>query len=136
MPPLRRYAIAAAVWRVLPLAGYVALALTRPDPAAVVVVLCVEGFCAGLLTTTLFALMMSRVDRAIGATHFTVLASVEVLGKLPGQMASGVIAAAVGYPALFAFGAACQLLGLALLRWRVVEPRRVVVEGEGPAAVH
>ncbi len=101
---LERAVLLAATWRVLPLAGYVALALTRPGPGAIVAVLCVECFFAGLLTTTLFALMMSRVDRAIGATHFTVLASVEVLGKLPGQMVSGAIASVAGYAALFALG--------------------------------
>jgi PAT family beta-lactamase induction signal transducer AmpG len=33
--------------------------------------------------------MMSRVDRRIGATHFTLFASVEVAGKLPGGIMGG-----------------------------------------------
>lgn len=63
----------------------------------------------------MFAFMMSRVDRRIGATHFTVLASVEVLGKAPAGLLSGVLADAVGYGPVFALSVALSVAFLGLL---------------------
>ncbi len=65
----------------------------------------VESFCAGAVTTAMFAYMMSRVNRTIGAAHYTLLAAVEVLGKVPVSLGSGFLAEKVGYPATFALGA-------------------------------
>ena len=59
--------------------------------------------------------MMSRVDKRIGATHFTILASVEVIGKSPGALASGMLADRFGYSWLFATGVILSLLVLALI---------------------
>lgn len=68
----------------------------------VIVVSCIEHFLGGALTTVVFALMMRHTCREIGGTHFTLLASIEVLGKsLPGAL-SGVVAASAGYAGLFA----------------------------------
>jgi hypothetical protein len=58
----------------------------------------------------MFAFMMSRTDRTIGATHYTLLATIEVLGKSPLSLTSGLIAEEVGYAATFAMG-----LGLSLV---------------------
>jgi hypothetical protein len=60
----------------------------------------------------MFAFMMSKVDRSIGATHFTLFATIEVLGKSPGAWASGPLSERFGYAAVFA-GAA--LLSVAFL---------------------
>jgi MFS family permease len=65
-----------------------------------------EHLAGGAITTLVFALMMRHTDREIGATHYTLLASLEVLGKLPVATLSGVLAARLGYPALFAIGSA------------------------------
>ena len=73
---------------------------------AVIAVTCVEHLAGGAITTLVFALMMRHTDRQIGATHYTLLASLEVLGKLPVATLSGVLAARLGYPALFAIGSA------------------------------
>jgi hypothetical protein len=86
-----------------------------PTPAAVVAVTCVETFTGGALTTVVFAMMMARVDRTIGASHYTALAAVEVAGKLPGPPVAGAIAAALGYPALFAIAAATTAALLVLI---------------------
>jgi PAT family beta-lactamase induction signal transducer AmpG len=74
-----------------------------PDAAAgsVIAVTCLEHLAGGSITTIVFALMMRHTDPQIGATHYTLLASTEVLGKLPLSVLSGVLAAAIGYPALF-----------------------------------
>ena len=63
-----------------------------------------EHFFAGLLTTSMFAFMMARVDRTIGAAHYTLLATIEVLGKTPPSLLSGVHAGALGYGPAFSIG--------------------------------
>ena len=76
--------------------------------------ICYESFCGGLLTTIIFTYMMSSVDRSIGATHYTMLSTVELMGKSIPSVSSGLIAEAFGYKALFAFGAACSIVFVAL----------------------
>jgi len=71
---------------------------------AVIGVTCVEHLVGGAITTVVFALMMRHTDRQIGATHYTLLASLEVLGKLPLATFSGVLAVWLGYPSLFGLG--------------------------------
>lgn len=77
-------------------------ALPQPSAVAVIGVTCVEHLLGGAITTVLFALMMRHTDREIGATHFSLLAGVEVWGKLPLGALSGVLAARLGYEAVFA----------------------------------
>jgi hypothetical protein len=91
------------------------IAATTATRAGVIAVTCAEYLAGGALTTVVFALMMSRVDRRIGATHYTVLAAVEVLGKFPGAWVSGPIAEAFGYPALFALATVLTALLLATI---------------------
>lgn len=75
--------------------------LAVPTASQVIAVTCVEHLLGGAITTVMFALMMHHTERAIGATHFTLLASLEVWGKLPFAALSGVIAQHLGYRALF-----------------------------------
>lgn len=109
----------ATLLRCLPLAAQTWLAgLSHAgglEPWHVIVVTSAEHLASGVLTTALFAFMMSRVDRAIGASHYTLLASVEVLGKSPGAWASGALAQALGYAPLFALGTLASLVLLAPL---------------------
>lgn len=74
----------------------------HPSASAVITVTCVEHLFGGAITTVLFAMMMRRTDREIGATHYTLLASLEVWGKVPLSALSGVLAQLLGYPALYA----------------------------------
>src|SRR4029078_10880269 len=97
VPPVRAVAINAAL-RALPVGAEWWLSLVRVTPLRVVTVTCVEHFFAGALTTAMFAYMRSRVDRRIGATHYTLLATVEVWGKLPAAAVSGLIADRTSYP--------------------------------------
>jgi PAT family beta-lactamase induction signal transducer AmpG len=118
---LTRSLVLIGALRVLPLAGIWALSALRGtptaalDPTAVLVAASAEHLVGGALTTVMFALMMSRVDRRIAATHFTLLASVEVVGKSPGSWLSGVLADALGYPPVFALGALLSLAWLGLM---------------------
>jgi hypothetical protein len=77
--------------------------------ASVILVSCIEHFLGGALTTVVFALMMSQTRREIGGTHFTLLASLEVLGKSLLGMWSGVLAVALGYSGLFATATALSI---------------------------
>ena len=119
-------AFTAAV-RCLPLAGQLMLALDAELGANVVIgVTCAEHFFGGALTTAMFAFMMSRVDPRIGGTHFTLLASVEVLGKLPVGPLAGELAHRSGYVPVFAVAVALSVLYLPLLvlvRRRPAAPR-------------
>lgn len=76
--------------------------------ATVIAINCAEHFLGGALTTCMFALMMSRVDRRIGGTHFTLFAVVEVAGKFTAVI-SGALADAWGYAAVFAIAVAATV---------------------------
>jgi hypothetical protein len=122
LPVLRALAVA-AVLRIAPLAAQWWLSLQHPISAdAVIAVTCSEHFFGGMLTTAMFATMMGSVDRTIGATHFTALAAVEVLGKSPAAWLSGVLAEYAGYPTLFA---TATLLSVAFLL--TLPPLRLVL---------
>jgi PAT family beta-lactamase induction signal transducer AmpG len=96
----------ALLWTALLRAGGVAAEwwlslLALPTAADVIGVTCIEHFLGGSITTVMFALMMRHTDRQIGGTHYTLLASLEVWGKLPFGALSGVIAQHLGYPVLY-----------------------------------
>ena len=90
--------------------------LPQPGAAAIILVTCVEHFFGGAITTVLFALMMHHTDRSIGGTHYTLLASLEVWGKLPLGALSGIIASAFGYPTVFGWGTALCVAFAVLVR--------------------
>jgi PAT family beta-lactamase induction signal transducer AmpG len=121
-----------AVARTLAILGVVVLGGLEPGSISngdVVLAKGLEELTGGGLTTAMFAFMMGHVDRRIGATHYTLLAGVEVFGKMPGGLLSGVLADAVGFAWTFATGFAISLVCLPLLR--LVRPRPV----EPPQAV-
>jgi len=113
--PLLRVVGWCAVARALPVAGEWWLTQVDPTPNRILAVTCFEHLFGGALTTAMFAYMMSRVDRKIGATHYTVLAAVEVWGKLPAAWLSGFIAARASYATLFAVATVLSIAFLALL---------------------
>lgn len=101
--------------RIVPTIGLWALATFGTSDAAVLGVTLSEHFFGGALTTAIFAFMMSQVDRSIGGTHYTALATVEVLGKSPASLLSGVLARHLEYAGVFAASAVLSTLFLALL---------------------
>lgn len=89
--------------------------LSPPLPLDIIVVSIMEHFAGGALTTAMFAFMMLRVDSAVGASHYTVLASIEVLGKMPTGLIAGFIATQLGYRSTFLLGTALSTVFLLLL---------------------
>ena len=63
-----------------------------------------------MITPVMFAFMMDLCDRKVGATHYTALAAVEVVGKMSVSTLSGLLADRVGYGGLFSLGAGISLL--------------------------
>jgi predicted MFS family arabinose efflux permease len=111
---LRALGLTAAA-RVVPLAALAIVAGESPGSTAVIAVSSAEHFFGGALTTAMFAFMMSKVDRAIGATHFTLFATIEVIGKSPGAWASGPLAERLGYVPVFGCAALLSVAFLPLL---------------------
>jgi len=105
----------ALLFRLLPLGGIFLLSVGSVTPESVIPVTIGEHFFGGMLTTVMFAFMMSMVDKKIGATHYTLLASIEVVGKAPGAWFSGVMAEALGYRGLFAIGVLLSALVIFLV---------------------
>ncbi len=107
----------AAVLRSLPLFLQWAIAarLIEANATSVIGVTVAEHFFGGILTTAMFALMMSKVDRRIGATHYAVLASVEVLGKAPSGLLSGFLVQGFGFATVFLGAALVSIAFIALL---------------------
>lgn len=129
---LFRTLVLASVLRAVSVGAEWALTASVPTPASVIGVSIGEHFCGGLLTTALFAFMMSRVDPRIGATHYTLLASVEVMGKAPAAFFSGVVAEALGYGGTFALGTAICVAFVGLLV--LVRPRPLSAADGGASA--
>lgn len=115
-PPLRAVGIAAAL-RALPILAIALLATLHPPHELLLAAALAEHFFGGLLTTATFAFLMARTDPRIGGAHFTALASVEVLGKFPPSLASGLLAEQIGYAATFTTAAALSLAFLLVLPW-------------------
>ncbi len=119
LPLLGAVALTATL-RVVPLVGRWLLVTQGVTEASVIGVTLAEEFFGGALTTAMFAFMMSRVDRRIGGTHYTLLASVEVWGKAPvgplaGWLADSQRGLGWGYARVFMLGIALSLAFLLLL---------------------
>jgi MFS transporter, PAT family, beta-lactamase induction signal transducer AmpG len=106
-----------SVIRALSLVAMWALAagLLPPTPGVITAITGLEHFFAGLVTTCMFAFMMSKVDRSVGATHFTLLAAVEVIGKSPTGLVSGALVDRLGWQSVFLIGALLSWAFLVLL---------------------
>jgi len=100
--------------RAIPLVAIAALPLLEGVPSAWLlypVTLC-EHFMGGMLTPLMFAFMMDLCDRRVGATHYTALAAVELMGKMVMSLNAGLLVERVGlgYGGLFCVGAGLSLL--------------------------
>jgi MFS transporter, PAT family, beta-lactamase induction signal transducer AmpG len=111
---LHAVAIASGL-RALAVAGEWWLSLVEPTTSRVAAVIAVESLFGGAVTTAIFAYMMSRVDRRIAATHYTLLATVEVFGKQLASWISGFVADLTGYPTLFLIATVLAVAFLGLL---------------------
>jgi predicted MFS family arabinose efflux permease len=105
-----------AVLRIFPLAGEWWLSTLGSLPeSSVLSIICSEHFFGGMLTTAMFAWMMSRIDPRIGGSHFTALATIEVFGKAPSSWLSGLIADRGGYSLVFGAGTVLSAVFLLVL---------------------
>merc|ERR1712023_388290 len=89
--------------------------------AALQALIVYESFCGGLLTTIIFTYMMASVDKSIGATHYSMLSTVELAGKSIPSIAFGLLAEAVGYQHVFALGAGCSVMFVLLCCWIILQ---------------
>jgi MFS family permease len=113
--PIRAIAIAATL-RAGAVSAYAIIAATgTTDFEALVAASWAEEAFGGALTTAMFAFMMQQIDARIGATHYTVLASLEVAGKFPGSLLSGVVAKHLGFATCFAAAATLSVAYLPLV---------------------
>jgi hypothetical protein len=115
--PLQVALIGIAMFRAAGVAAEWWISVVDASAWDVIVVTCIEHFLGGALTTVVFALMMRHTRREIGGTHFTLLASLEVLGKSLLGAWSGVIAAGIGYSGLFATATVLSFGFTALAVW-------------------
>lgn len=116
-----------AVLRVLAIFGQWLIASFGPLAHGwVALATCAEHLASGALTTIMFAFMMERVDKRIGATHYTVLATLEVLGKAPLSLSAGYLAETLGVRV--SFGMAVFFAVMWLVLHRIATPRLTVPE--------
>ena len=115
--PLLRAVGWSALVRALPLFGMWALVagFISISPSHVIALTVLEHFFGGMLTTSMFALMMSKVDKRIGATQFTLLATIEVVGKSPWGLASGALVDRIGWASTFAIAVGLSVAFMTLL---------------------
>ena len=111
-----------AILRVLAIAGQWLIASFGPLAHGwVALATCAEHLASGALTTIMFAFMMERVDKRIGATHYTVLATLEVLGKAPLSLSAGFLAESLGVRV--SFGLAVFFAAMWLVLHRLAVPK-------------
>jgi len=103
------------IFRLVPLFGEWYCTTIVPSPSVVILITIAEHLFGGMLTTAMFAFMMYCVDSVIGATHYTLLATIEVIGKSPGMWFSGLLADTIGYSYLFALGIVVSFIPLVLM---------------------
>ncbi|MFM2152136.1 MAG: major facilitator family transporter [Pseudomonadota bacterium] len=82
-----------------------------------VVAIALEHMAVGLLTPVLFAWMMDVTDPTIGATHYTLLATTELLAKTLAAIFAGPLCDRLGVPVLLLLAGSVGALPLALWPW-------------------
>jgi PAT family beta-lactamase induction signal transducer AmpG len=100
----------------------------KAGDAWLVMAIALEHVAVGLLTPVLFAWMMDVTDPAIGATHYTLLATVELLAKTLAAIFAGPLCDRLGVPVLMLLAGSVGALPLGLWPWaRRVPDRSAVV---------
>jgi MFS family permease len=107
------------VLRAIPLVFIALLPFLKPPLSVWILypVTLAEHLVGGMITPIMFAFMMDLCDRKVGATHYTTLAAVEVVGKMSVSTFSGLLADRIGYGGLFSLGAGISLLWPLVVYW-------------------
>jgi PAT family beta-lactamase induction signal transducer AmpG len=106
-------------------AGMMLLAVTIHIQASwplLTVAIGVQHLAVGLLTPVLFAYMMDVTDPVLGATHYTLLATTELVAKSLALLVTGPLSDAVGVPTLAMLTGSVGALPLLLLPTLVRPP--------------
>ena len=85
-----------------------------------IITLCLGNFCAGLITTATFTTMMTLSQSAetnIQTSHYSLLATMEVMGKLMFASVAGAMIDAVGLDKVFILFVILAILTVPLLLW-------------------
>jgi RhtX/FptX family siderophore transporter len=116
-------------------AGYAALAIDRPGPAALYALCGAEHLAGGMATAALFTCMMDWCSPEASATDYTVQASAVVVATCAASAASGFSAQAFGYFGHFALATVLALAALVAVRLGFPTPAaaRAIRRGAGEA---
>ena len=101
--------------RLVPQAGRLYLSVSPVSESIVIAIMAVESVTGGAVTTVVFTMMMLEANEAIGASHYTMLATVEVIGKSAASILSGLLAHSLGYPYFFALA---TVVSVCMHAWR------------------
>jgi len=103
-----------AAIRILPIIGEAVVAQLHPAKSVIIAVSLFENLGGGLLTTLIYALMMSSADPERAGTSFTLLATVDTVGRSLMTFVAGVLADRAGDVVVFSCAAALSVAFLAL----------------------
>ena len=106
--------------------AYWGLALAGPQLGALTAAVCVENFCAGLVTAGFLGFLQRQCSPALAATQFALLTSLMAVPSRILGAPAGALAEWLGWPAFFAASALLGLPGLLFLAGlgsRVLGPR-------------
>lgn len=102
-------------FRLIPLGAMAGFVHTGGGELALATLTFFEHLAGGMLTTVCFSSMMAVVNKRLGATHYTALATLEVIGKSPSVWLAGPLAQSLGYLPLFVLGATLSAAVMLLL---------------------
>lgn len=97
--------------------GYLALAITGKNYAAMVTVIAVENFCGGLVTAGFVAYLMSQCDSQYSAFQYALLTSLMAFAGTWAGAPTGYVVEHVGYAWFFVISVACGVPGMLMLFW-------------------
>eukprot|EP00730_Choanoeca_flexa_P009101 TRINITY_DN12584_c1_g1_i2.p2 TRINITY_DN12584_c1_g1~~TRINITY_DN12584_c1_g1_i2.p2 ORF type:complete len:408 (+),score=77.76 TRINITY_DN12584_c1_g1_i2:88-1311(+) len=106
--------------RVLPQFGRFMLTIGPHSPQLIVSIMAVEAVTGGALTTAVFTMMMLECQDSIGASEYTMLSTVEVVGKSLASVLAGLLANLLGFPLFYLLATA--LCGASLLLIPIDKP--------------
>ncbi len=97
--------------------GFLVLSQTGPVRGVMIAVICIENFCAGMVTAAFVAFLMSQCSPEFSATQFAVLSGVMRLTDAISGPPAGYFVKAAGWSWFFAVSIVVGAPALLLLPW-------------------